>query len=86
MAEQLPAFETLEAMIGFLGPAGLPTPILQRLSSELAAATTSPDVRVKLEADGNIPVGNTPEQFAAHLLRSQQSYARAVKLVGLKPE
>ena len=86
LPEQLPGFETLEAMIGFLGPAGLPAPILQRLYTELAASVTAPDVRAKLEADGNVPVGSTPEQFAAHLLRSQQSYARAVKLVGLKPE
>jgi tripartite-type tricarboxylate transporter receptor subunit TctC len=86
MSEQLPNFENLEAMTGFIGPANMPAPILARLNSELASAVTSAEVRVKLEADGNIPVGNTPEQFGAHLRRSQQAYVRAVKLVGLKPE
>ena len=86
MTEALPNFETLEAMIGYLGPAGLPAPILGRLNSELAGAATSPDVRVKLEADGNIPVGNTPEQFGAHLQRALSAYIRAVKIANLKPE
>ncbi|MFM9970458.1 MAG: Bug family tripartite tricarboxylate transporter substrate binding protein [Burkholderiales bacterium] len=86
VSDTLPNFENIEAMTGFLGPAGLPAPILGRLNSELAAAVLSPEVRAKLEADGNTPVGNTPEQFAAHLQRSHLSYVRAVKLVGLKPE
>jgi tripartite-type tricarboxylate transporter receptor subunit TctC len=73
-------------MIGYLGPAGLPAPILGRLNTELAGSATSPDVRVKLEADGNIPVGNTPEQFGAHLQRALQAYVRAVKIANLKPE
>jgi len=84
--EVLPNFERLDAMTGFLGPAALPAPILARLNAELAAAVTAPDVRQKLEADGNIPVGNTPEQFAAHLQRSHQAYVRAVKIAGLKQE
>ncbi|MSQ53210.1 MAG: tripartite tricarboxylate transporter substrate binding protein [Betaproteobacteria bacterium] len=86
VSEALPNFENLEAMTGFLGPASLPVPLLNRLNSELAAAVLSPEVRTKLEADGNTPVGNTPEQFAAHLQRSHLSYVRAVKLAGLKPE
>ncbi len=86
VSEALPNFESLEAMTGFLGPAGLPAPLLSRLNAELAAAVLSPDVRAKLEANGNTPVGNTPEQFAAHLQRSLQSYVRAVKIAGLKPE
>lgn len=86
MTEALPNFETLEAMIGYLGPAGLPAPVLARLNADLVAAVTAPDVRVKLEADGNIPVGNSPEQFGAHLQRAQQAYIRAVKIANLKPE
>ena len=86
LSEALPNFENLEAMTGFLGPAGLPAPLLARMNAELAGAVTSPEVRAKLEADGNTPVGNSPEQFAAHLQRSQQAYVRAVKIAGLKPE
>lgn len=86
VSEALPNFENLEAMVGFLGPAGLPAPILGRMNAELAAAVLSPDVRAKLEADGNTPVGNTPEQFAAHLQRAYKSYVLAVKIAGLKPE
>ena len=86
VSEALPNFENLEAMTGFLGPAGLPAPLLGRLNTELAGAVNSTDVRTKLEADGNTPVGNTPEQFAAHLQRAHLSYVRAVKLVNLKPE
>ncbi|OGA03840.1 MAG: hypothetical protein A3H35_21660 [Betaproteobacteria bacterium RIFCSPLOWO2_02_FULL_62_17] len=86
VSEALPNFENLEAMTGFLGPAGLPAPLLSRLNAELAGAVNSTDVRTKLEADGNTPVGNTPEQFAAHLQRAHLSYVRAVKLVNLKPE
>ena len=51
-------------MTGFLGPAKLPAPILTRLNTEIATAVNASDVRAKLEADGNVSVGNTPEQFA----------------------
>lgn len=86
VSEALPNFENLESMVGFLGPAALPPPILGRMNAELAAAVLSPDVRAKLDADGNTPVGNTPEQFAAHLQRAYKSYVLAVKIAGLKPE
>jgi len=86
MSEALPNFENLEAMTGFLGPAGMPAPVLGRLNGDLAATVKSAEVRAKLEADGNTPVGNSPEQFGAHLQRAYQAYVRAVKLVNLKPE
>ena len=84
--ETLPAFNRPESWLGFFGPAGLPGPVLARLSGEVAKAVNLPDVRDKFEQDGLTPIGNTPEQFAAQVRVSVESYGAAIKAAGLKPE
>lgn len=49
--------------IGIAAPAATPQPIIGRLHAELAKVAKSADILRKLEDDGTILVGTTPERF-----------------------
>jgi tripartite-type tricarboxylate transporter receptor subunit TctC len=49
--------------IGIAAPAATPQPIIARMNTELARVAKSADVQRKLEDDGTILVGTSPERF-----------------------
>ncbi len=69
---------------GMLAPAGTPPDIVNKLSAEIAKALNSPAVKEKLIAGGADPVGNTPEQFAAHIKAEIAKWGSVVKASGAK--
>jgi tripartite-type tricarboxylate transporter receptor subunit TctC len=52
---------------GLIAPAGLPAPILARLSTEVMATLKEPDVIERLRTLGNEPRPTTPEEFKARM-------------------
>ena len=77
-AKRVPAAPTLPTMqeagvpgyestiwFGIVAPAATPTPIVSRLSQEIAKALAQPVVRERLSAV--TLVGTTPEEFSAHI-------------------
>ena len=67
VAEQgFPGYEAA-TWTGLLAPAGTPREIVDRVYRECARIIAQPEVRDKLVALGNEPVGNTPEEFAAEI-------------------
>ena len=54
----------LAIWVGAYAPARTPKPIVERLQRELKAVINQPDVREKMLAQGQTPIGNTPEEFA----------------------
>jgi tripartite-type tricarboxylate transporter receptor subunit TctC len=77
--ETVPNYDKPAAWFIIFGPAGLPQPIVQRLNMEMIKAVRSPDVRAKIEAAGLMIVASTPQQSAARLKRTLDSYASAMK-------
>ncbi|MCE9642459.1 MAG: tripartite tricarboxylate transporter substrate binding protein [Betaproteobacteria bacterium] len=71
---------------GVLAPAGTPRDIVMKLNTEMKKALALPDVREKLAADGTVPVGNTPEEFGAHIRAEIARWAPVVKASGAQPE
>lgn len=86
VTETLPGFQKPATWFGFLGPAGLPQPILARLNGEIVKAVTASDARAKLEGMGMNVIADTPEQFAALIKSGIEQYGRIVKSAGIQPE
>jgi tripartite-type tricarboxylate transporter receptor subunit TctC len=84
--EQLGDLKGYEASswFGLLAPAGTPADVVKKLSDEVAKALNSPAVKEKLIAGGADPVGNTPEQFAAHIKAEIAKWGTVVKASGAK--
>ena len=69
---------------GLLAPAGTPADIVNRIQQETAKALASPAVKERLMAQGAIPGGNTPAEFARHIDNEHQKWAGVVKASGAK--
>lgn len=86
VAELIPGFQGFPAWWAFFGPAGLPSPIAERLSNEVRAALKAPEVQAKLTDLGLSTLASTPEELAAHLRREIDAVGRLTKAIGLEPE
>ena len=69
-----------------LAPRGTPKAILDRLSTEVAAAMRAPEIAERYRALGAETIGSTPEEFATFLRAEIAQYARVIKESGLKAE
>jgi tripartite-type tricarboxylate transporter receptor subunit TctC len=82
-AGQLPGFEA-SSWFGLLAPAGTPAAIVNRVQQETAKALSSPAIKEKLMAQGAIPSGNTPQEFAKLIEAEIGKWAAVVKASGAK--
>jgi tripartite-type tricarboxylate transporter receptor subunit TctC len=80
-AAPLKGFEAT-SWFGLLAPAGTPPAIVNRLQQESAKALSSPDIKEKLLAQGAVPSGNTPQEFAALIEAEIKKWAVVVKVSG----
>lgn len=78
----IPSYE-IDGWYGIVGPAGMPAPIVDRLSSEMARIVKFPEIRDKLASAGATGVGGTPGQFAALLQAEDRKWRRVVHEIGL---
>ena len=82
-AAGLKGFEA-SSWFGLLAPAGTPSDIVNRIQQETAKALASPAVKEKLLAQGAIPGGNTPQEFARMIDAEHIKWAAVVKASGAK--
>jgi len=85
VAETVPGYE-LDTWFGVFGPGAMPASLAQRLQREIARILHSPDLKEHLANLGADPVGNTPEQFSAHVKSELNKYARIVKTANIRVE
>jgi tripartite-type tricarboxylate transporter receptor subunit TctC len=80
-----PGFETSQ-WYGIMAPAGTPDAIVAKLSGEINRILKTPDVIERLAAEGSVPAGNTPVEFARFIDAEQRRWGAVVKSAAIKPE
>jgi tripartite-type tricarboxylate transporter receptor subunit TctC len=85
-SEQGVANVDLAIWVGAYAPAGTPRPIIDRLQRELKAVISLPEVREKMVAQGQTPVGNTPEEFTANVRADLPKWEALIRASGAKVE
>ena len=76
----------LAIWVGAYAPAGTPRAIVDRLQRELKAVINLPEVRDRMIAQGQTPVGNTPEEFAANVRADLPRWDALIRASGAKIE
>lgn len=69
---------------GLLAPAGTPPEVVSRIRQEAAKALNTAAVKDKLMAQGAIPGGNSPQEFAKMIAAEIKKWAQVVKASGAK--
>lgn len=77
----LPGYEVTQWW-GLLGPSGLSSAIVARLSSELNAILQQADVKERFATEGADAAPNTPEWFASHMKSESAKWAKIVRASG----
>jgi len=71
---------------GLVAPAGTPDAIVQRLSSEIAKAMQTPELRARYERLAIRPVSSTPAEMAELAARERASWGKVVREAGIRLE
>src|SRR4051812_12663431 len=85
IADTLPGFSAMSS-IGIIAPAGLPPPLLQKISADVGQAVRSPEMGARMANLGLEPVGSTPEQYNAQIRQEIDKWAAIVKTANIKIE
>lgn len=85
IAEVLPGYES-SAWFGLFGPGQMNPELAKRLSDAARQAIATPDVKKRLELEGAVPVGTSPDEFARFVQAEIPRWAKVVKFAGAKPE
>jgi len=80
-----PGFESTNWYTIF-APAGTPVAITAKISSEIAAALKSPEIREFLLKEAADPVGSTPAETASFFKREVERYATVIQAENIKLE
>ncbi|MDB5412650.1 MAG: hypothetical protein JWR10_985 [Rubritepida sp.] len=83
MAEFIPGFE-LTSWGAVIGPAGLPLPMVERLSALTKRALESADVKRLFEENGATPWWTTPEDLAAFRVQNEAAFAPLIRESGAR--
>ncbi|KQP23555.1 hypothetical protein ASF43_00500 [Pseudorhodoferax sp. Leaf267] len=84
MAEQGYAGFDWFGWFGAFLPAGVPAPIVQRLSREIQQAMHLPEVRARVEAMRAVPVGSAAESFTEVVRNDAPMYARMIRDLNIR--
>jgi tripartite-type tricarboxylate transporter receptor subunit TctC len=76
----------LPVWVAAYAPAGTPKPVIDRLQREIAAIIRLPDVMQKLVDQGQTPLGNTPEEFAASFAVDAPKWIKLIRESGATPQ
>ncbi|MDB5653484.1 MAG: tripartite tricarboxylate transporter family receptor [Tardiphaga sp.] len=86
MAEQGVADFVSGTWSGIIAPAGTPKEIVDRLSAEAKKALADPELRRKLDDQGIVAVGSTPEEYRAFVADEITRWRKVITDAGVKVE
>ena len=78
IAKTLPGFENA-GWFGIVAPAGTPKEIVQKIYRDTRKTLETTEMRARFYAQGLMPVGNTPAEFAAAMKEETKLWAKVVK-------
>jgi tripartite-type tricarboxylate transporter receptor subunit TctC len=81
----LPAYDA-SSWNGISLPAGTPRPVVDKLAAEIIKIMKTPGVLDRLSADGTIPIGSTPEEFAAYVKSERAKWGPVVRAANIRIE
>jgi tripartite-type tricarboxylate transporter receptor subunit TctC len=76
----------VEVWYGLIAPAKTPKDKIAELSKWCAEAMLAPGLKAKWDLQGLSPVGSTSEEFATHLRKQSDDYARVIREANIKGE
>ncbi|MES2030395.1 MAG: tripartite tricarboxylate transporter substrate binding protein [Pseudomonadota bacterium] len=71
---------------GIIAPAGTPKDIVDRVALEAKKALTDPDLKKKLDDQGIVPMGTTPDEFRAFVTDEIARWKKVITDAGIKME
>ena len=81
----VPGYET-SSWNGIVVPAGTPNVIVSRLNAEIVKALAIPDVRDRMQANGNMPNASTPEAFGNHIRQERLRWGKLIRDANIRIE
>jgi len=81
----VPGYEAY-SWVGMLAPAKTPKDIVNKLNAEIVDILKRKDVADKLNQQGAIPVGDTPEQFASYIKAEIEKWGGVVRSANIKAD
>jgi tripartite-type tricarboxylate transporter receptor subunit TctC len=81
----VPGYDT-SSWFAFFVPAKTPPEIIKKMHADIVAVLAEPPIRAKLDQQGLIPIGSTPEELGAHFRSEMEKWAPVIKAAGIKVE
>ena len=85
IAETYPGFDVI-AFNALVAPAGVPAPVLDRLSADIRSVVNSPEFADKVRNLGIFPLGNTPQELDAWMRKEIARWAGIAKAANIKAD
>ena len=85
IAETYPGFDVI-AFNALVAPAGVPAPVLDRLSADIRSVVNSPEFADKVRNLGIFPLGNTPQELDAWMRKEIARWAEIAKAANIKAD
>jgi tripartite-type tricarboxylate transporter receptor subunit TctC len=74
------------AWYGLIAPAGMPKELVAKIQAAANKVVFTPEIAKRFRDAGAEPIGNTPEQFAAEIVKEKNKMASLVKKQNIKFE
>jgi tripartite-type tricarboxylate transporter receptor subunit TctC len=85
LSEALPGYDT-EVWWGLLGPGGMPSDLVTKLSHDFVAALNTEAVKERLTKLGAVSIGSTPAKFDAKIHADYEKWGPIIKAAGMTAE